>query len=135
MFDREVEDTCVATFEFASGMQASLAVTHAAFEPRDTMDIFCGEGSIHIPVLNRGALRLVAAAGERTESHPAHANLHQPLIEDFTRAALDDREPEVGGDVGRAVAVIEGEIYTDSADYSIEKGAFIQRALQSPEQS
>ena len=111
LFDREVEDTCVAGFEFGSGAQASLAVTHAAFESRDTLDIYCGAGSIHTASLNRGEIRIVTAAGERIESHPPHANLHQPLIEDFTRAALDGREPEVGGDVGRAVAMVEDEIY------------------------
>ncbi len=113
LFDREVEDTCVAGFEFGSGAQASLAVTHAAFESRDTLDIYCSAGSIHTTSLNRGEIRIVTAAGERIESHPPHANLHQPLIEDFTRAVLDGREPEVGGDVGRAVAVIEEEIYAD----------------------
>jgi len=111
LFDREVEDTCIANFEFGSGTQASLAVTHAAFESRDTLDIYCGAGSIHTASLNRGEIRIVTAAGERIESHPPHANLHQPLIEDFTRAVLDGREPEVGGDVGRAVAMIEEEIY------------------------
>lgn len=111
LFDREVEDTCVAGFEFGSGAQASLAVTHAAFESRDTLDIYCGAGSIHTASLNRGEIRIVTAAGERIESHPPHANLHQPLIEDFTRAVLDGREPEVGGDVGRAVAMVEDEIY------------------------
>jgi len=111
LFDREVEDTCVAGFEFVSGTQASIAVTHAAFESRDTLDIFFEAGSIHTPSLNRGGIRVVTASGERTESHPPHANLHQPLIEDFTRAALDGREPEVGGDAGRAVALIEEKIY------------------------
>ncbi len=111
LFDREVEDTCVASFEFGSGTQASLAVTHAAFESRDTLDIYCGAGSIHTTSLNRGEIRIVSAAGERIEWRPQHANLHQPLIEDFTRAVLDGREPEVGGDVGRAVAMIEEEIY------------------------
>jgi predicted dehydrogenase len=111
LFDREVEDTCVAGFEFKSGMQASLAVTHAAFESRDTLDIYCSAGSIHTAPLNRGEIRIVTAAGERIESHPPHANLHQPLVEDFTRAVLDGRKPEVGADVGRAVAMIEQEIY------------------------
>jgi predicted dehydrogenase len=110
LFDREVEDTCIAGFEFENGTQASLAVTHAAFESRDTLDIYCAEGSIHTPSLNRGEIRIVTAAGERIESHPPHANLHHPLIEDFTRAALDGREPEVGGDVGRSVALIEEKI-------------------------
>jgi predicted dehydrogenase len=111
LFDREVEDACVAGFEFGSGAQASLAVTHAAFEPVDTLDIYCSAGSIHTASLNRGEIRIVTAAGERIESRPPHANLHQPLIEDFTRAVLDGRGPEVGGEVGLAVAMIEAEIY------------------------
>jgi len=111
LFGREVEDTCVASLEFESGAQASVAVTHAAFESRDTLDIYCSAGSIHTALLNRGEIRIVTAAGERIESHPPHANFHQPLIEDFTRAVLDGREPEVGADVGRAVAMIEEEIY------------------------
>jgi predicted dehydrogenase len=111
MFDREVEDTCVASFEFDGGAQASLAVTHAAFESRDTLDIFCSSGSIHIPALNRGDIRIVTAAGDHVESHPPHTNIHQPLIEDFTRSVLDNRYPEVGADVGRAVALIEEKIY------------------------
>jgi predicted dehydrogenase len=111
LFDREVEDACVASFEFGSGTQASLAVTHAAFESVDTLDIYCSAGSIHTASLNRGEIRIVTAAGERIESRPPHANLHQPLIEDFTRAVLDGRGPEVGGEVGLAVAMIEAEIY------------------------
>ena len=110
-FDREVEDTLIAGFEFNIGTQATIAVTHAAFESRDTLDIYCSAGSIHTPSLNRGEIRIVTAAGERVESHPPHPNLHQPLIEDFTRAALDGREPEVGGDAGHAVAMIEDGIY------------------------
>ena len=111
LFDREVEDTCIASFEFEGGTQASVAVTHAAFEPQDTLDIYCAEGSIHTPSLNRGEIRIVAASGEGIESHPPHANLHQPLIEDFTRAVLDGREPEASGEVGLSVAHFEEAIY------------------------
>ncbi|MGH9832496.1 MAG: Gfo/Idh/MocA family protein [Blastocatellia bacterium] len=111
LFDREVEDTAIATFAFEAGLRATLIVTHAAFESQDTLDIFGSEGSIHIPVLNRGQMRVRTAESEREESHPPHANIHQPLIEDFTRAALDGREPKVGGEIGREVARIEEEIY------------------------
>jgi predicted dehydrogenase len=111
LFDREVEDTAIAAFEFEQGARATLTVTHAAFEAQDTLDVFGSEGSIHIPVLNRGELRIKTGAGERAESHPPHANLHQPLIEDFTRAVLDGREPKVGGELGGEVARIEEEIY------------------------
>jgi predicted dehydrogenase len=111
LFEREVEDTAIACFEFENRMCAILTVTHAAFESQDTLEIFGSRGSIHIPVLNRGQLRVVSSTGERTELHPPHANIHQPLIEDFIRAVLENREPKVGGDVGREVARIEEDIY------------------------
>ncbi len=114
LFDREVEDTAIATFLFEAGLRATLTVTHAAFESQDTLDIFGSQGSIHIPALNRDQMRVRIAEGEREEAHPPHANIHQPLIEDFTRALLDGREPKVSGDVGREVARIEEEIYAAS---------------------
>ncbi len=114
LFEREVEDTAIACFEFENKTRGILTVTHAAFESQDTLDIFGSRGSIHVPVLNRGQLRVKTEAGERAELHLPHTNIHQPLIEDFTRAVLDDREPGVGGTVGREVARIEEEIYANS---------------------
>jgi predicted dehydrogenase len=111
LFDRQVEDTAVALFEFESRMQGVLTVTHAAVESQDTIDIFGSDGSIHIPVLNQGTMRIKTAEGERTETHPPHSNLHQPLIDDFTQAVLTDTGPQVDGTVGCAVAKIEAEIY------------------------
>ncbi|MDX2044901.1 MAG: Gfo/Idh/MocA family oxidoreductase [Acidobacteriota bacterium] len=111
LFDREVEDTSVNAFEFASGLQAALTVTHAALESQDTLNIFGSEGSLHIPVLNRGELRVKTATGERIEQHSPHANIHFPLIEDFALAVLENREPKVGGAIGREVARIEEDVY------------------------
>jgi len=111
LFDREVEDTVVALFEFESGMRGVLTVTHAASEQQDTLDIFGSEGSIHIPVLNEGVIRIKTAAGERTEIHPPHSNIHQPLIDDFTQAVLAGREPHVDSSIGREVARVEAQIY------------------------
>ncbi len=113
LFEREVEDTAIACFSFENRMRATLTVTHTAFESQDTLDIFGNRGSIHVPQLNRGQLRVVTSSGERTELLPPHANIHQPLIEDFIHAVLGDRDPKVGGDVGREVARIEEDIYTN----------------------
>jgi predicted dehydrogenase len=109
--EREVEDTCVAHLRFRSGALAVLAVTHAAFESRDTLDVFGTRGSAHVSVLNQGALRVVAAAGTREERHPPHPNLHQPLVEDFVAALREDREPAVRGEVGLGVARVMARIY------------------------
>ena len=110
-FDREVEDTAAVLLQFESGPCASLVVTHAAREPQDTLEIFGTAGSIHIPVLNAGDIRIKTVADERGESHPPHANFHQPLIEDFADAVLTDREPRVGGETGRMIAMLEDDIY------------------------
>jgi predicted dehydrogenase len=111
LFQREVEDTSAAFFKFEAGMRATLTVTHAVFEGQDTLDIFGSQGSLHVPVLNRGDLLVKTANGERNESHPPHTNIQLPLIDDFTKAIDEGREPQVNGEVGREVARIEEEIY------------------------
>jgi predicted dehydrogenase len=111
LFDREVEDTATALFQFELGSCGTLTVSHAAREPQDTIDVFGSRGSIHVPVLNDGQMRVLSENGERTELHPPAANFHLPLIEDFTCAILEDREPAVGGETGKQVAIIEEQIY------------------------
>ncbi len=111
VFNREVEDTASALFQFESGTCGVLSVTHAASDPRDTLDVFGTQGSINVPVLNAAEMRIRTSNGERAESHPPAANIHQPLIEDFVEAVLTNRQPVVSGEVGRMVAAIEGEIY------------------------
>lgn len=111
LFEREVEDTALAVFEFGEGTVASLTVTHAAREAQDTLMIWGSHGSIQLPKLNEGKLFIKSGAGERSELHPPAANIHQPLIEDFIGAVCDDRRPEVDGEIGRAVAKVIEDIY------------------------
>ncbi|MEP6902373.1 MAG: Gfo/Idh/MocA family oxidoreductase [Actinomycetota bacterium] len=111
IFGREVEDTASALFQFAGGTCANLTVSHAASEPQDTLDIFGTKGSIHIPVLNGAEIRIRIGNEERIESHPPAANVHEPLIEDFTEAVLNNAEPTVTGEIGRRIALLEEEIY------------------------
>jgi predicted dehydrogenase len=112
-FDREVEDVAAVVFQFEKGLCGTLTVAHAAREPQDTLNLFCSNGSIHIPVLNEGTMRVLTADGERTEAHPNPKNIHQPLIEDFSRSVLQNREPVVTGEIGREVAVVEERIYRE----------------------
>jgi predicted dehydrogenase len=111
VFDREVEDTATALFRFESGACAVLSVSHAAAEPKDSLRIFGSLGSIRVSILNQGKIRVTGKLGERYEVHAPPANLHEPMIEDFVKAVLTDREPKVNGEIGRAVAMIEEEIY------------------------
>src|SRR5262249_44403435 len=109
--ERDVEDTCVAELRFRDGAVAILAVSHAAFERRDSVEIYGSEGSAHVPVLNEGRLRVVTAAGSREEELPPAANLHQPLVEDFVASVREGREPTVTGGIGLAVARVIAAVY------------------------
>ncbi len=111
LFERGVEDTATALFQFERGSCAVLSVTHAAREPQDTLDVFGSLGSIHVSALNEGTMQVTSDAGERVETHSPDANLHAPLITDFVHAVMNDREPAVTGEIGRAVAMIEEAIY------------------------
>ena len=111
VFDREVEDTAAALFKFELGGCGVLAATHASREPQDTLDVFGSRGSVHVPVLNDGRMRIISDQGARVELHPPAVNSHAPLIKDFVEAVANDREPAVNGEIGRAVAMIEEEIY------------------------
>lgn len=115
VFDREVEDTASVLFRFEPGVCGLLSVSHAVAEPKDSLHIFGTLGSIRVSILNEGKLRVVGKLGERYEVHAPAANLHAPSIEDFARAVLTDREPAVSGETGRAVAMIEEEIYSQAA--------------------
>ena len=106
-FRREVEDVAVATLKFEQGTVATLTIAHSASEPQDTLDVFGSRGSIHVPILNEGKLTVKSSDGERSESHPPAANIHQPLIEDFVSAVIENRAPVVSGEIGIAVAEIE----------------------------
>ena len=115
-FKRPVEDTAIAVLEFARGGYATLSVTHAAREPQDTLTIFGTGGSIHVESLNAGTIRVRRGSHEDVESLPPHANLHQPLIEEFTASVMAKRVPAVPGEIGRAVAMVEEQIYAVRGD-------------------
>lgn len=114
LFEREVEDTAVAILEMRCGTRAILSVTHAAAHSQDTLDLFGSEGSIHVPALNRGQVLVRTKDGDREESHPPHANLHLPCIDNFVKALQEGGEPAVSGEVGREVASVVQSIYSRS---------------------
>jgi predicted dehydrogenase len=107
---REVEDTCSAHLRFERGA-GIVTVSHASREPRDSLDLYGSEGAVHIEALNQGRLRVVTPAGSRDEAHPPHANLHQPLVDDFVAAVREGRAPAVDGAAGLAVNRVLQEIY------------------------
>ena len=115
VFDRDVEDTATALLEFESRARGILTVTHAVRESQDTLDLFGTGGSVHVRRLNDGVVEVTTGDGVRSETHPPHSNLHLPLIDDFTRAVIERREPAVDGPMGREVARVIEEIYGGTA--------------------
>jgi predicted dehydrogenase len=113
IFDRDVEDTAAALLQFERGVCAMVAVTHAAVDARDTVEIFGTRGSLSVANLNKGTLTITKGDQAQVESHAPAANFHLPLIEDFVDAVIGGREPAVNGDIGRTVAQIEQAIYAD----------------------
>jgi predicted dehydrogenase len=111
LYDRDVEDNSAAVLHFENGALGVLSINKVVREPHDTLDVYGSKGSLHVPVLNKGALRVWTPEGERTEEHPPHENIHQPLIEDFAEAVLKDREPVVNGQVGLRVQEVLDQIY------------------------
>ena len=109
---RAVEDTASALLRFRKGALALVTVSTVLEEVRDSLDIFGSEGSLHVPVLNRGILMVRGAAGEREESCPCHENLHRPYLQAVTEALLEGQAPPVSGELGREVTRIITEIYS-----------------------
>jgi predicted dehydrogenase len=111
---RDVEDTAAALLQFAGGACAALIVTHAAAERRDTFDLVGTRGSIRAASLNAGEIIVTAGGTSRNEFHPPASNVHLPLVDDFADAIRGGRDPAVDGTMGRAVAVVQGEVYADT---------------------
>jgi predicted dehydrogenase len=114
-YRRPVEDSSGVFFRLHGGARGVLLVSHATPVPADTVDIWGSEGSLHIGNLNGGDLKVKTSHGERQEQHAPHANLHQPLVEDFVVALRENREPGVSGEVGREVSRLLDRIYCPAA--------------------
>ena len=111
LFHRPVEDTAIATLRFSPGPIATVMVAHAAAEPRDTLDVFGSEGSIHVPRLNGPELRVVRGSEQTVERHALPDNVHLPLIQQFVDAVLEGGRPVVDGVAGRAVNRVLDAVY------------------------
>jgi predicted dehydrogenase len=100
---RSVEDTAVAVLRFEAGPVATVRVTHATSESRDTLEVHGRKGSILVPRLNGAELLIRAGGKETVELHPPPANLHAPLVAQFVRAVIGSEAPAVDGETGREV--------------------------------
>jgi predicted dehydrogenase len=88
-----VEDNATVMIEYAGGVRGVVDVRWHARPPRDEFRIRGTEGEIDLSPLNGPAAIFPGGA----ESHPPHANIHYPCIEDFVSAVLEGREPRSSG--------------------------------------
>jgi predicted dehydrogenase len=116
----EVEDTLVATLEFANGALATFEATTAAFPgyPRQ-IELSGSEGTVIVQQDRivaadlRTPLQGLAggtASGNAAASSPIVSDVrgHKAVIEDFLRAIRDGSEPRCNGPEGRrSVALVE----------------------------
>jgi predicted dehydrogenase len=110
-FEREVEDTAYVSMLFENNVHACIRVSHAAFESQDTLTIYGTKGTIRIPNLNNGIIYIKNEHGENMETYLPHNNFHQPLIDDFTKSIIEDREPAMDGIKAKEVTIILDQIY------------------------
>jgi predicted dehydrogenase len=88
-----VEDNATVMIEYAGGVRGVVDVRWHAQPARDEFRIRGSAGEIDLTPLNGPGL--VYPGG--VESHPPHANIHYPCIEDFVSAVVDGRAPRSSG--------------------------------------
>lgn len=100
--DFEAEEMATLLLEFENECHGVLQCYFGTVNTPDRLEVIGTDGRATTDDLNDGQLTIFTANGTRTESHPPHANLHAPLISDFTDAILADRPPTVTGEIGLA---------------------------------
>ncbi len=111
VFEREVEDTASVLFKFENSSQGILSVSHAAYEPSDSIEVYGTEGSIHVTNLNKGDITIKTLSGDVSKVIERDHNSHETLINDFTQSVLQNIKPSVTGEIGREVNIILDKIY------------------------
>ena len=101
----EVEDTGSLLIRFAGGIHATVFASHCVEPPRDDFEILGTRGCLRAVPLNGDRLVLLGA-GEKTFLAPKAENVHQPLVEDFNGAILEDRPPAVPGEEAMTASLL-----------------------------
>lgn len=82
-----VEDSGTAIIQYSGGLHAVVDARWNSSIQRDEVRVIGTEGELDLTPLNGPSLRVISADGSvREEEHPAHTNVHSPLIENFVSA-------------------------------------------------
>jgi predicted dehydrogenase len=85
----DVEDSASILVDYESGARGIIDVRWNSRIVRDQFRIVGTEGELILDPLNGPRLVVTTRAGSSEEQLPAHANVHYPIVEDFTNAILD----------------------------------------------
>ncbi len=108
------ENIASVLFRHQSGVHASLTCLFGTPLDPDEFVVIGTRGRLRTAPLNGGELTIETADGHRVEQHPPHANLHAPLIADFTAAILADCPPTVTGEEGRRTTEAMDRAYANA---------------------
>lgn len=111
--DYESEDTALLLLRFRSGVTGTLQCHFGCDDP-DEFAVMGTRGRLLARPLNGDELIVETGGDRRIERHPPDGNLCGPLVADFVSAILDDGEPTVTGDEGRATNVVMERAYADA---------------------
>ena len=106
-----VEDNGTVLVEFGGGAQGVLQCYFGTEYVPDELTVVGTRGVVHCSPLNDGVMTWNIAGNRWSETLPPHDNLHAPLIADFYEAVIDNRPPRIGGNDGRIVNQMIGEVY------------------------
>ncbi len=98
-----VEDHVHVVIRFASGVEAVLTCAWHIAARRDEWEILGTRGNLKAAPLNGNEVTIEKNGRQEHRLVQVHENIHYPLIEDFTSAVLENREPRVTGEQGREV--------------------------------
>jgi predicted dehydrogenase len=114
----EVEDTGSLLIRFSGGIHALVFASHCVEPPRDDFEILGSRGCLRAAPLNGDRLEMV---GVRTETLlvPKADNVHQPLVEDFNGAVLEDRQPTIPGEEGIQASLLLQAAYRSARSGSV----------------
>ena len=86
----KVEDSGTAVIQYGRGVHAVVDARWNSRIQRDEFRVIGVDGELDLSPLNGPVLRIVGPHGKvREESHPVHANVHAPMIDNFVAAVLD----------------------------------------------
>lgn len=110
----EAEQTATLLMQFTGGVHGVLQCYFGTVNAPDRLEVIGTDGRVTIEDLNSDEMLLFTAAGVFRESHPPVNNFHSPLIEDFTMALREKREPRINGPRGKQTNEVIAMAYANA---------------------